>query len=183
MLEEQRSELLRSNILRMVVNSTAENALGTVGAVLWCVQLLPQILKSWRAKSTSGLSPWLMLTWTVSMGLLATYNITQRLSIPLHVQPELCGMRRFFRPIICEFTHRHTSVLLGRTFVCYLLGAMLVLRSWCSQGSMHCVHSRILLHLGCSASGLCLRVKSECLGGDVVFAIFSSFIRTGRYSQ
>ena len=84
----------------MVVNSTVENVLATIGAVLWCIQLLPQIWKSWKTKSTSGLSPWLMLTWTVSMGFLATYNITQRLSIPLHVQPELCGRLLACRLII-----------------------------------------------------------------------------------
>lgn len=75
----------------MAVNAAVENALATVGAILWCIQLLPQVWKSWRAKSTTGLSPWLMFTWMVSMCFLGTYNITQRLSIALYVQPQLCG--------------------------------------------------------------------------------------------
>ncbi|CAF3602816.1 unnamed protein product [Adineta steineri] len=75
----------------MVVNGAVENALATIGAVLWCVQILPQIWKSWRAKSTTGLSPWLMFTWMISLWVLGIYNITQKLSIPLHIQPELCA--------------------------------------------------------------------------------------------
>lgn len=41
-------------------NAAAENALGTLGTVFWTIQMLPQIWKSWRSKSTEGLSPWLV---------------------------------------------------------------------------------------------------------------------------
>ena len=61
----------------MPANPVAENILGTigryilllhiyfahgpilVGTVLWTIQLLPQVWKSWRTKSTEGLSEYL----------------------------------------------------------------------------------------------------------------------------
>jgi hypothetical protein len=63
----------------MPVNAVAENVFGTMGktphlvhdhhtftvlsltgTIFWSVQLIPQIFKSWRTKSTEGLSPWLV---------------------------------------------------------------------------------------------------------------------------
>lgn len=39
----------------------ADKTLATIGAVLWSIQVVPQIIKTWRTKSTDGLSPALML--------------------------------------------------------------------------------------------------------------------------
>ncbi|TFY54748.1 hypothetical protein EVG20_g9581 [Dentipellis fragilis] len=75
----------------MPVNRAAENALGTLGTVCWTVQLVPQIWKSWRTKSTDGLSHWLVLVWAVSAVPLGTYAIVQNLNIPLILQPQLFG--------------------------------------------------------------------------------------------
>lgn len=68
----------------MPVNSVAENAFGYLGeshalspsdmrsftinnlipgAICWTVQLIPQIWKSWRTKSTEGLSHWLVYVY------------------------------------------------------------------------------------------------------------------------
>jgi hypothetical protein len=61
----------------MPTNRIAENFFGTLGqlsmyvvratinrkdsgTVCWTFQLLPQIMKSWRERSTYGLSPWLV---------------------------------------------------------------------------------------------------------------------------
>ncbi|KAI9064804.1 hypothetical protein FKP32DRAFT_1569181 [Trametes sanguinea] len=44
----------------MPANAAAENALGTIGTICWTVQLIPQVWKSWRTKSTEGLSEWLV---------------------------------------------------------------------------------------------------------------------------
>lgn len=61
----------------MPTNRIAENFFGTLGqlsymcvqqlsnreetgTVCWTFQLLPQIIKSWRERSTYGLSPWLV---------------------------------------------------------------------------------------------------------------------------
>lgn len=42
-------------------NATVENVLATIGAIMWSVQILPQIWKSYKDKTTKGLSEYLML--------------------------------------------------------------------------------------------------------------------------
>ncbi|TRM60787.1 PQ loop repeat-domain-containing protein [Schizophyllum amplum] len=76
----------------MPANAAAENALGTMGVVCWCIQLAPQIWKSYHEKSTKGLSPWLAFLWTISAPFLGTYCIVQKLNIPLILQPQLFGV-------------------------------------------------------------------------------------------
>lgn len=45
----------------MIENAAAENALGTIGAVCWTIQIIPQLVKSYRTKDVEGLSAMLML--------------------------------------------------------------------------------------------------------------------------
>ncbi|KZT59489.1 hypothetical protein CALCODRAFT_493632 [Calocera cornea HHB12733] len=75
----------------MPVNPIAENVFGTIGTVCWCIQLIPQAWKSWKEKSTFGLSPWLMLIWASAALPLGVYNIAQNVNIPLILQPQLFG--------------------------------------------------------------------------------------------
>ncbi|KAL5531706.1 hypothetical protein ACEPAG_4583 [Sanghuangporus baumii] len=75
----------------MPVNHAAEQAFGIVGTVCWTGQIIPQIWKSWREKSTEGLSPWLMLIWGISSVFLGVFVIVQDLNIPLIVQPQVFG--------------------------------------------------------------------------------------------
>jgi len=86
---------------------------GDQGTVLWAGQLAPQVWKSWREHSTSGLSPWLVyvnrygliivslmhlrLIWGFSSLFLGVYAILQDLNIPLMVQPQLFG----FLALVC----------------------------------------------------------------------------------
>ncbi|WWD01389.1 hypothetical protein V866_008333 [Kwoniella sp. B9012] len=70
----------------MQPNKTVENALATVGAILWTVQAFPQIYKSFRTKSTKGVSAHLMLIWAVSALFFMVYTITRRLSVPSIIQ-------------------------------------------------------------------------------------------------
>ncbi|KAJ7343923.1 PQ loop repeat-domain-containing protein [Mycena albidolilacea] len=72
-------------------NTVAENVLGTIGTVCWTAQLVPQVWKSWRERSTEGLSPWLVLLWGISSGFLGAYTIILDLNIPLIIQPQLFG--------------------------------------------------------------------------------------------
>ncbi|KAJ7862656.1 PQ loop repeat-domain-containing protein [Mycena olivaceomarginata] len=72
-------------------NTVAENVLGTIGTVCWTAQLVPQVWKSWRERSTEGLSPWLVLLWGISAGFLGAYTIILNLNIPLIIQPQLFG--------------------------------------------------------------------------------------------
>ncbi|WVF72141.1 hypothetical protein IAT40_006953 [Kwoniella sp. CBS 6097] len=76
----------------MKENKGAENALATIGAVLWMVQIVPQIVKSHRSKSTIGLSAGLMSIWALASLFLGAYLVAQRLSIPLQIQPQAFGV-------------------------------------------------------------------------------------------
>ncbi|KAJ7983031.1 PQ loop repeat-domain-containing protein [Mycena polygramma] len=76
----------------MPTNRVAENVLGTLGTICWTAQLVPQVWKSYREKSTQGLSEWLVLCWGVSGGFFGVYAIIQNLNIPLIVQPQLFGL-------------------------------------------------------------------------------------------
>ena len=41
----------------------ASNVLGTIGTVLWCIQLIPQIWYNWRRKNTDGFPAAMMFLW------------------------------------------------------------------------------------------------------------------------
>ncbi|KZP33615.1 hypothetical protein FIBSPDRAFT_847535 [Athelia psychrophila] len=73
----------------MPTNLVAENAFGYLGVIFWMIQLIPQIWKSWRTKSTDGYSHWLALVWAVSAPFLGAYAILQNLNTPLIVQPQV----------------------------------------------------------------------------------------------
>jgi uncharacterized protein with PQ loop repeat len=66
----------------------AASILGLIGTVFWCVQILPQIWKSWRRKSTEGLPPTMMLLWSASGMPFGVYAISQNFNIPLQIQPQ-----------------------------------------------------------------------------------------------
>ncbi|WVW83083.1 hypothetical protein I302_105101 [Kwoniella bestiolae CBS 10118] len=70
----------------MQPNKTVENALAAVGAILWTGQAFPQIYKSYRMKSTKGISPQMMIIWASSSLFFMTYAVTRRLSIPGIIQ-------------------------------------------------------------------------------------------------
>lgn len=50
-------------------------AVGIVALVFWSFQLAPQVMENWQRKSTKGLSPLLMLSWTLGSLATAIYNI------------------------------------------------------------------------------------------------------------
>ena len=66
----------------------AANVLGTIGTILWCIQLCPQIWHSYRTKSVEGLPAAMMLLWSLSGLPFGVYSISQRFNIPLQVQPQ-----------------------------------------------------------------------------------------------
>ncbi|KAJ7123192.1 PQ loop repeat-domain-containing protein [Mycena epipterygia] len=76
----------------MPANRVAENVLGTLGTICWTAQLVPQVWKSFREKSTTGLSEWLVLSWAISGGFFGVYAVVQNLNIPLVVQPQLFSL-------------------------------------------------------------------------------------------
>lgn len=70
-------------------NEVAVNVLGTIGTVLWCVQLTPQIFRNYRSKDCTGLPPLMMFLWAFSGIPFSIYFIGTDGSIPLRIQPQL----------------------------------------------------------------------------------------------
>ncbi|KAI0870449.1 PQ loop repeat-domain-containing protein [Hypoxylon argillaceum] len=67
----------------------AANILGTIGTVLWSVQLIPQAWTNWRRKDTEGLPASMMLLWGISGVPFGIYAIVQNFNIPIQVQPHI----------------------------------------------------------------------------------------------
>ncbi|KAG0634936.1 PQ loop repeat-domain-containing protein [Tuber brumale] len=67
----------------------AANVLGTIGTVLWCVQLIPQIWFNYRNKSTEGLPGIMMLIWGFAGVPFGAYAVIQNLNIPIQIQPQV----------------------------------------------------------------------------------------------
>ncbi|KAF7333784.1 PQ-loop-domain-containing protein [Mycena venus] len=107
----------------MPTNPVAENVLGTMGAVCWTVQLIPQVWKSWREKSTDGLSPWLVLLWGIAAGFLGAYAILLDLNVPLILQPQLFGFFSLLSWGQCQYYAQKRSARMAALTT----GAMLVI--------------------------------------------------------
>ncbi|BEJ15200.1 hypothetical protein CspHIS471_0409670 [Cutaneotrichosporon sp. HIS471] len=69
----------------------ADKTFATIGAILWSIQVVPQIIKSYRTKSTDGLSPALMFIWACATIFQGSYLVAMRSSIPLQLQPQVFG--------------------------------------------------------------------------------------------
>ncbi|KAI0705221.1 PQ loop repeat-domain-containing protein [Cytidiella melzeri] len=108
----------------MPTNTVAENVLGTMGTVCWMIQLLPQIWKSWREKSTEGLSPFIGLLWGISGAFLGVYVIVQDLNIPLIVQPQVLSFLSLVSWSQCQYYDKNRPL---RTCILWLLGLLVVL--------------------------------------------------------
>ncbi|KAI7773640.1 hypothetical protein LA080_010219 [Diaporthe eres] len=66
----------------------AATVLGTIGTILWCVQLVPQIWTNWRTKSTDGLPGSMMFLWAICGVPFGAYSIIQNFNVPIQVQPQ-----------------------------------------------------------------------------------------------
>lgn len=87
----------------MPADKAAENALGTIGTICWTIQLVRQLWKSYREKSTEGLSQFLVFIWGASGVLLGVYAIVQNINIPIIVQPQLFGTLSFLSFAQCQY--------------------------------------------------------------------------------
>ncbi|KAI1349128.1 PQ loop repeat-domain-containing protein [Xylaria sp. FL0043] len=67
----------------------AANVLGTIGTVLWSVQLIPQAWTNWRHKNTEGFPAIMMFLWAISGVPFGIYAIAQNFNIPIQVQPQI----------------------------------------------------------------------------------------------
>lgn len=85
----------------------AANVLGSIGTVLWCIQLLPQIWHSYRTKNVEGLPATMVLLWSLSSLPFGVYAISQRFNIPLQVQPQCFGLFCMVSWGQCMYYGRH----------------------------------------------------------------------------
>lgn len=60
----------------------AATVLGTIGTILWCVQLIPQIWTNWRSKATDGMPASMMFLWALCGVPFGVYAIVQNFNIP-----------------------------------------------------------------------------------------------------
>ncbi|KAH8816540.1 G protein-like protein-coupled receptor : PQ-loop [Xylogone sp. PMI_703] len=67
----------------------AANVLGTIGAVCWSIQLIPQIIINYRRHDTEGLQQSMMLLWAMAGVPLGAYNVTLNFNIALRIQPQI----------------------------------------------------------------------------------------------
>lgn len=72
-----------------MTNAVAENVLGTIGTVLWCIQLVPQIIRNYRVKDCTGFPPLMIFLWASSGVPFSIYFFGTDGSIPLRIQPQL----------------------------------------------------------------------------------------------
>ncbi|KAB8302135.1 hypothetical protein EYC80_005583 [Monilinia laxa] len=67
----------------------AANVLGTLGAICWSIQLIPQILINYNRHHTIGLQQSMMMFWACAGVPLGAYNIASGFNIALLVQPQI----------------------------------------------------------------------------------------------
>ncbi|GFN20725.1 PQ-loop repeat-containing protein [Aspergillus tubingensis] len=89
----------------------ASYVLGTIGTVLWCIQLIPQIWYNWRRKKTDGFPPLMMLLWASCAVPMGAYMVLQEVNLPLQIQPQIFG---FFSLVswgqILYYNHSYTCL-------------------------------------------------------------------------
>ncbi|KAI8175030.1 thymidylate kinase [Colletotrichum sp. SAR 10_86] len=93
------------------VEKAAANALGTLGAVCWSIQLIPQIIINYRRHNATGLQPSMMMLWAWAGVPLGVYNIVEDFNIALRIQPQILTFLSLATWIQCYYYERNWSVL------------------------------------------------------------------------
>lgn len=105
-------------------NAVAENVLGTAGTICWCIQLVPQIIRNYRAKDCTGFPPLMMFLWAASGVPFAIYFFGTDGSIPLRVQPQLFT---FFCVVSWSQTLYYPPVRMQRKRLAIYVGGFLLI--------------------------------------------------------
>ncbi|KAK6829863.1 hypothetical protein PG995_004435 [Apiospora arundinis] len=111
----------------------AANVLGTIGTILWCIQLIPQIWANWRTKKTDGLPASMMFLWAACGVPFGAYAIIQNFNIPIQVQPQCFMVLSIVSWVqILMYTHKWptwkaTTLGLAVTLACGGIEATLIL--------------------------------------------------------
>ncbi|PLB53745.1 PQ loop repeat protein [Aspergillus steynii IBT 23096] len=113
--------------------TVASNVFGTIGTVLWCIQLIPQIWHNWTRKKTDGLPPLIMLLWACCAVPMGAYFILQQVNLPLQIQPQIFGVFSLISwGQILYYNHKFTrakavSLVVGLTVLFGVIEMLLVL--------------------------------------------------------
>lgn len=105
-------------------NEVAENVLGTVGTICWCIQLIPQIIRNYKVKDCTGFPPMMMFLWAASGVPFATYFFATDGSIPLRIQPQLFTV---FCLISWAQTLYYPPIQMSRRKLCLLVGLFVLI--------------------------------------------------------
>jgi len=92
--------------------SAVAHVFATLGAVLWSIQLLPQVYVNWRRKDTTGLQPSMMLLWASAGIPLGVYNVLSGdKGTALIVQPQILTALSLATWSQCMFYGHHWTAL------------------------------------------------------------------------
>ncbi|KAJ6544244.1 PQ loop repeat-domain-containing protein [Mycena capillaripes] len=163
----------------MPTNRVAENVLGTMGTICWTAQLVPQVWKSYREKSTQGLSEWLVLCWGISSGFFGVYAIVQNLNIPLIVQPQLFGLLCLVSWGQCHYygstRPKHASFIIAVVAIAVLggfqVGMVFAIRPSLNHRAIQFfgIFSSVLLSLGLVMQYYEIYQRREVVGLSIAF--------------
>ncbi|CAG8479128.1 5619_t:CDS:2 [Ambispora leptoticha] len=84
-------------------NPILENLFGYLGTFLLSIQLLPQVYKNWKGKSTKGLSATMLLIFATSSFIFGIYTIGVSLPIPIILQPQSFGLLSLVCHVQCLY--------------------------------------------------------------------------------
>ncbi|KAL3418540.1 hypothetical protein PVAG01_10256 [Phlyctema vagabunda] len=101
----------------------AANTLGTLGAVCWSVQLIPQIWLNYQRHNTIGLQRSMMLLWACAGVPLGAYNIVSDFNIALQIQPQILTILSLITWIQC-YHYDDKWAFLKCSFVIGIIGAL-----------------------------------------------------------
>ncbi|KAL1649191.1 hypothetical protein SLS58_001765 [Diplodia intermedia] len=102
----------------------AANVLGTIGAVCWSIQLIPQIIINYRRHHATGLQPAMMMWWACAGVPLGVYNIVSNFNIALQIQPQLLTLLSLATWIQCHHYQKRWAALRSLCIVLPIAGAM-----------------------------------------------------------
>ncbi|CAM1509025.1 Fc.00g027640.m01.CDS01 [Cosmosporella sp. VM-42] len=89
----------------------AANVLGTLGAVCWSIQLIPQIIVNYRRHNATGLQPSMMMLWAWAGVPLGVYNIVKNFNVALRIQPQILTLLSLITWVQCYYYENKWTVM------------------------------------------------------------------------